>query len=136
MASKQVATLRKSVAALEAAGVKLMGKIADNEAALARKKIELAEAESATVVSSAVELGLPTGTAVEFFYGRAETKKQLSGIVLASKPADKGPTLYRVQTGEGFDAQVFTIQAAAIISHNYVPTPTVDVLDGVVADAS
>jgi hypothetical protein len=131
MASKQVALLTKTVTALAAAIEKLGITLAAKQVAFAAKSAELEAAKLVTDVADAVEAGLPAGTNVTFYYGRAETKKTLAGVVLASKPMEKGATLYRIQTGDGFDQQSFTIQAAAIISHDYNPTPAGDPLDGI-----
>lgn len=80
-------------------------------------------------IEGAVTAGLPAGTAVDFTYGRAETKQTLQGVVVGSKPQEKGPTLYRISVGEGFEQQLFNVTGAAIQSHNYNPNPTDDTLD-------
>lgn len=77
-------------------------------------------------ISAIVDTGLPNGTTVTFNYGRAETKKQLTGVVVGSKPQEKGATLYRIRVGDGFDQQVLSTVGAAIVSHDYKPDTGVD----------
>jgi hypothetical protein len=89
---------------------------------------QLAAVSVTAAIENAVNAGLPAGTAVDFVYGRADTKQTLQGIVVGSKPQEKGPTLYRISVGEGFDQQLFNVTGAAIRAHNYNPVPTDDTL--------
>lgn len=78
---------------------------------------------SVALIEGAVDAGLPNGTNVTFSYGRAETKKELSGVVVGSKPQEKGPTLYRIQSGTGFDSEIYKLFGTQILTHDYNPTP-------------
>lgn len=57
------------------------------------------------------------GRTVTFNYGKGETKKVLTGIVLGRKDAEagsKGGDLVKVAVGEGFDALIVTIYPAQV----------------------
>lgn len=119
----KLAALDKKVAGLQSRLAKAneaLGKITEE---LAVAITERDTYESSNAATAAIDSGLPNGTQVVFTYGRAETRKNLEGIVVATKPQEKGATLYRIRVGEGFDEQVLTVQAPAIVSHNYNPTP-------------
>jgi len=63
------------------------------------------------------KIKLDPGTVVEFRYGRAETAKVKTGTIRARKDnAETGnPELYRVESGEGFDAELFTVYPGQIV---------------------
>lgn len=119
----KLALLDKKVAAFQTRLDKANEAVAKLATELAAAIIERDIYESSNAATAAIDSGLPNGTQVVFTYGRAETKKNLEGIVVATKPQDKGATLYRIRVGEGFDEQVLTVQAPSIVSHNYQPTP-------------
>lgn len=118
--SVKLSTLRKRFDLLTAR----IAAIAKVQEELTTITAAIAAAEAGASTAHVVDSGLPVGTVVAFNYGRAETRKQLTGVVLATKTQEKGPTLYRITVGEGFDAQTYTVQANAIVSHNFeLPTP-------------
>lgn len=55
------------------------------------------------------------GRTVDFYFGRADKRKLVTGSVIAFKPqADKVAAAVRVSFGEGFDATLVTVPTAAI----------------------
>jgi hypothetical protein len=57
------------------------------------------------------------GRTITFNYGKGETKKVLTGVVLGRKnaePGTKGGDLVKVAVGEGFDALIVTIYPAQV----------------------
>lgn len=98
----------------------LEAKIATTQQALANYEAELgrlkqAEAEAAAIANArkSVEVdGLPAGTKVKFTYGRKDTRKDLTGEVVAFRQAlDTLPASYRVEVGAGFDTELLTVPA-------------------------
>lgn len=55
------------------------------------------------------------GTAVIIKQGRAETTREVQGVVIAVKHDDDGTAKYKVQYGEGFDADIAVVHAAGIL---------------------
>ena len=49
------------------------------------------------------------GVKVDAMFGRAEKKRQISGVVVAIKQQEKGADMVRIQAGEGFDMVVETV---------------------------
>ncbi|BAP15819.1 hypothetical protein AVU67_gp13 [Ralstonia phage RSJ2] len=54
------------------------------------------------------------GTTIVFNYGRAETRKELTGVVKGVADTDKGRRI-KVESGEGFDATIYVIEPAAVV---------------------
>ena len=52
---------------------------------------------------------LAAGDTVSFEYGRAEKKRNLSGVVIAIKREPNKAALVKVQVGDGFDAEILTV---------------------------
>lgn len=103
----------------------LVALLATQTAKAEATKVRLAAAEASkeeTAGADAIEAGLPAGTVVDFRFGRGEKVRHYIGTVIGSKPQDKGPTLYRVRVGEGFDEEIFKVFGAQITGHNFVAT--------------
>lgn len=126
MASTSKAT---RIAQLEALVARYQAKAAATQVILDKARLSKEE----TAGADAIESGLPEGTEVEFKFGRGEKVRHYTGFVIGSKPQDKGPTLYRVRVGSGFDEEIFKLFGAQIVSHNFVATPVegADPLDAV-----
>ena len=82
---------------------------------------------SASVPAAAKRPKIEAGTAVQFRYGRGDTAKVRDGVVKARKDnADGNPELYRVEVGEGFDAELVTVypgQITPFAAATTEPTP-------------
>jgi hypothetical protein len=106
---EQLAIVEGQIAAIEvnkqAAIDKIVAGFATKLETLNTKRAELLVAAESELDLSRVE----QGTEVRFIYGRAESKKELTGTVLGRKSQPKGADLIRISTGEGFDAQVVTV---------------------------
>jgi hypothetical protein len=105
----QIAKLRAAIAdaqgTIDSANAQLPDLIAKHEA-------EVAEAEARARVETT---GFPPGTLIIFEYGRGATRTEKAGTVLAFRPkTDNLPAAYKVQTGEGFDAEVLTVLAVNV----------------------
>ena len=59
---------------------------------------------------------ISVGTAVTIKQGRAETTREVTGIVIAIKPEDDGSAKYKVQYGEGFDADIAVVHSSGILA--------------------
>lgn len=55
------------------------------------------------------------GTMVVIKQGRAETTREVQGVVIAVKHDEDGTAKYKVQYGEGFDADIAVVHAAGIL---------------------
>ncbi len=93
---EQIAAAQAKIVALQASIVELEAKVGD-------------EVNAADIVTNAT---------VTFQYGKGDTKRELSGMVLGVKQADpanpKSATMIRVAAGEGFDAPIVTIYVANV----------------------
>lgn len=81
-----------------------------------------AEREKNAARSAIEVVGLSKGTLVSYSYGRAEKRRDLAGEVVAFNPETK---FYRIQTGTGFDVELHTVPAAAIIDYEVAATEPV-----------
>ena len=59
---------------------------------------------------------ISVGTAVTIKQGRAETTREVTGIVIAIKHEDDGSAKYKVQYGEGFDADIAVVHSSGILA--------------------
>ncbi|WP_155754006.1 hypothetical protein [Burkholderia vietnamiensis] len=84
------------------------------KARIAADTAKLAEMEAAAAAGSAMDK-LASGDVIEFMFGRGETRKQRAGVVLGIADTDKGKRI-KVQTGEGFDAEILVISPDAIVA--------------------
>lgn len=117
-------TIRKRLETIASQSAALNTKL--NELADERVKLqtELVQAEANAERDSALANGLPVGTPVTFTYGRAESKRTLQGVVKASKATDAGRQ-YKIESGEGFDSELYTVLAGAISDFTLNPTTAV-----------
>jgi hypothetical protein len=81
---------------------------------IAADTAKLAELEAAAAAGNAMA-NLASGDVIEFLFGRGETRKQRAGVVLGVAETDKGKKI-KVQTGEGFDAEILVISPDAIVA--------------------
>lgn len=104
-----------------------MAKRTDSEN-LAFYKEQIAKIE-AKMAAEAIRDNIEPGDVVTFQHGRAETAKQYDGTVMGVKDGENGRWV-KVQVGEGFDAEVFTIRTAAVSAN-----PAADARNGVTPEA-
>lgn len=81
---------------------------------IAADTIALSEAQSQLSAASLVS-EVAAGYTVTFKVGRAETRREVTGIV-QGRGEVKGVDSVRVQSGEGFDLEVYTIKVAELTS--------------------
>ena len=75
--------------------------ITKHEAAIVKLREELANAPSEFVPA--------VGDVVKFIFGRAESKRELTGTVLAVTENEKGSPTVTILTGEGADTKVVNV---------------------------
>lgn len=81
---------------------------------IAADTLALAEAQSQLSAASLVS-EVAAGYTVTFKVGRAETRREVTGVV-QGRGEVKGVDSVRVQSGEGFDLEVYTIKVAELTS--------------------
>lgn len=81
---------------------------------IAADTIALAEAQAQLSAASLVS-EVAAGFTVTFKVGRAETRREVTGVV-QGRGEVKGVDSVRVQSGEGFDLEVYTIKVAELTS--------------------
>lgn len=96
-----------SVSKIEARITLLTTRIAADTLALAEAKSQLSAASLVSEVAA--------GYTVTFKVGRAETRREVTGVV-QGRGEVKGVDSVRVQSGEGFDIEVYTIKVAELTS--------------------
>ena len=116
-------TIRKRLETIETQSKTLSEKLAALSEEYRKLSEELASAAQADENAAAIANGLPVGANVTFVYGRAESKRTLNGVVKASKPTDAGRQ-YKIESGEGFDTELFTVLGSAISAFT-LPTSAV-----------
>lgn len=86
-------------------------RIAEVDAMLPALQAELANIQAELDARKDIDTtGLPEGTKVAFAYGRGESRKELTGRVVAFAPKTGAvDSRYRIETGEGFDAVIVTV---------------------------
>jgi hypothetical protein len=84
------------------------------KARIAVDTAKLAEMEAAAAAGDAMA-NLASGDVIEFMFGRGETRKQRAGVVKGIADTEKGKRI-KVETGEGFDAEILVIAPDAIVS--------------------
>lgn len=102
----KIEALRSKIAAKQADLSKL-------EAALAAEVLAEETTAAQAQARATIEVtGLPPLSRVRFQYGRKDTRKELTGEVVAFRPAqDTLPAAYRIEVGSGFDTEVLTVPA-------------------------
>ncbi len=58
---------------------------------------------------------LSEGDGISYVFGRASTRRIRSGVVRAVSVNDKGITMLKVETGEGFDSEFNIIDASGVL---------------------
>lgn len=96
-----------SVSKIEARITLLTTRIAADTLALAEAQAQLSAASLVSEVAA--------GYTVTFKVGRAETRREVTGVV-QGRGEVKGVDSVRVQSGEGFDIEVYTIKVAELTS--------------------
>lgn len=77
--------------------------------------------------AASIKVAVAVGTAINFNFGRAESRVVKAGVVEARKDGEDGqPELYKVRVGEGFDAELYKVYPGQIIGAD---TPADDTLD-------
>lgn len=75
---------------------------------------KIAELERESQNEAVIE-SLKAGDNVAYVYGRAASKRVLTGTVRATNRNDKGVVQLKVESGEGFDAEFHLIDASALL---------------------
>lgn len=91
-------------------------RLATQEAAVVATQAQIAEYENlaatlpeSVAASPAKREQFAVGTEVSFNYGRAASRVVKVGVITATKVEDGVIVQYRVETGEGFDAESFRV---------------------------
>lgn len=102
----KIEALRTKIAAAQQA-------LANYEAELSRLTLAEDQAAAERAAREQIEVvGLDAYTKVRFQYGRKDTRKELTGEVVAFRPEQGSlPAAYRVEVGSGFDTEVLTVPA-------------------------
>lgn len=93
---------------------KITAQIATIEARIAKDTASLAELVRAQA-ASALMADVGQGFTVSFKVGRAETRREVTGLVLGRGEV-KGVDSVRVQSGEGFDIELHTVKVAELLA--------------------
>lgn len=94
---------------------KLRLKIAQTEARIQRDTEALAELQGELQGIERLASVAP-GTAVTVRLGRGETTREVNAVVVGVKADEDSATRYKVQYGEGFDADVAVVFSTQIIA--------------------
>lgn len=110
--------LTAQIAKLEAARAAAVVTIEGIDAKLPELITQLhREVEAAERIAEIEAKGVAVGSVITFDYGRAATRTERSGKVLAFRPkTDTVPAAYKVEVGEGFDLEVVTVLAVNVKS--------------------
>lgn len=112
----KIEAIQKQLTKLAEEKTKLNEKLNDNATKTKALTEELAQVQQTEKYAAAIINGLPTGTEVSFTYGRAESKRTLTGQVVAFKKTDTG-TQYRLRVGSGFDEELLNVLDSAILAY-------------------
>lgn len=93
---------------------KIEAQIATLKTRIAADTIKLAELEK-QLGSAALLDAVAAGFTVSFKVGRAETRREVSGLV-TGRGLVKDVDSVRVEVGEGFDKELFTIKVSDLLS--------------------
>lgn len=115
--SAKVTALQTRLTGVQKQITELEAKLVKARATEVELTTQITTAQSTGAQQEAIDAGLPSGTVVVFTYGRADTKKELTGVVQGTKPQEKGGALYRISSGEGFDLQTYTVSSAFIVAY-------------------
>jgi len=93
---------------------KINAQITVLETRIAKDTASLADLKRA-VAAAALMADVGQGFTVSFKVGRAETRREVTGVVLGRGEV-KGVDSVRVQSGEGFDIELHTIKVAELLT--------------------
>ena len=93
---------------------KITAQIATIEARIAKDTASLADLKRAQA-AAALMADVGQGFTVTFKAGRAETRREVVGVVLGRGEV-KGVDSVRVQSGEGFDIELHTVKVAELLA--------------------
>lgn len=93
---------------------KITAQIATIEARIAKDTASLADLKRAQA-AAALMADVGQGFTVTFKAGRAETRREVTGVVLGRGEV-KGVDCVRVQSGEGFDIELHTVKVAELLA--------------------
>lgn len=93
---------------------KITAQIATIEARIAKDTASLADLKRAQA-AAALMADVGQGFTVTFKAGRAETRREVTGLVLGRGEV-KGVDSVRVQSGEGFDIELHTVKVAELLA--------------------
>jgi hypothetical protein len=90
-------------------------------AAALKAKIATLQAQLVTVEAEEklTQICVAVGDSLKFTFGRAANRKNYEGVVKGVAETDKG-NKYKVEVGEGFDAELFVISASDIVVGDFV----------------
>lgn len=86
----------------------------DNLVKLAKQYIEKAEEIKAELESASLLASIGIGSEVVVVLGRAETTREVVGTIIGVKEEEDGSKKFKVQYGEGFDADIAVVGSAKI----------------------
>lgn len=104
---------------------KITAQIIVLETRIAKDTASLADLKRAQA-AAALMADVGQGFTVTFKAGRAETRREVTGVVLGRGEV-KGVDCVRVQSGEGFDIELHTVKVAELLA---VEAPGAVVIDG------
>lgn len=93
---------------------KITAQIATIEARIAKDTASLADLKRAQAAAELMA-DVGQGFTVTFKAGRAETRREVTGVVLGRGEV-KGVDCVRVQSGEGFDIELHTVKVAELLA--------------------
>ena len=105
---------------------KITAQITVLETRIAKDTASLADLKRAQAAAELMA-DVGQGFTVSFKVGRAETRREVTGVVLGRGEV-KGVDSVRVQSGEGFDIELHTIKVAELLTV-VAPGKAVEVLD-------
>lgn len=116
--TKQVRTLEAIIAALIAEGMAAelaakVGPVDERIEKLQAKRARIIEGKPAKQTKQVVIPEL--GSEVTFSYGRGETLKTLTGVLVGVSNEEGKPTVLAARVGEGFDMQVVKLFPSQLI---------------------
>jgi hypothetical protein len=91
-----------------------------NQEKLVAARALVAKLEQA-VNAEAILNNVNVGNKVRFAFGRGEKRRELDGTVVAVREDEKQGKLARINSGEGFEQQGFTVRVADIVENYDAP---------------
>jgi hypothetical protein len=88
-------------------------KIAKLQAQIDALNVKIAELQAAADAEVDLSLAVP-GASITATYGRGEKARTISGVLRGAKTNERGVSLYKIEVGEGVDAEFITVFANQI----------------------